>query len=156
LPVSLSSVSIVAQSAVLPVSARISEVTGTYCKQVFWPALGAAMLSALAACKSGGQAATADTATPAPAPATASSATVTWVAPNQNADGSALTNLAGFHVYYGTDANVLAGLQDVRQASASSAVVANLKSGTYFFAVSAYTANGTESELSEVVSKQIG
>lgn len=89
-------------------------------------------------------------------PPTINSATVTWVAPSLNADGSVLTNLAGFHVYYGPDANVLSSLQDVPQPGASSAVIANLKSGTYFFAVSAYTSDGTESELSVVVSKQVG
>jgi hypothetical protein len=137
---------------------RISEVTHSFCKQNLQLAFGAVLLCALAACNStvtgsGGAAGASGTDSITALPT--GSATVTWIAPSQNADGSPLTNLAGFHVYYGSDANVLSTLQDVPQPGISSTVVANLKSGTYFFAVSAYTADGAESELSAVVSKQI-
>ncbi len=118
-------------------------------------ALGLALLCAIAACNSAASS-SAGNGTGTTTPPTIATATVTWVAPSRNADGSVLTNLAGFHVYYGPDANVLSTLKDVPQSSASSAQIANLKSGTYYFAVSAYTSDGTESELSVVVSKQVG
>src|SRR5271167_1095091 len=35
------------------------------------------------------------------------SATLIWSAPTENTDGTPLTNLAGFHVYYGTSASAL-------------------------------------------------
>lgn len=80
---------------------------------------------------------------------------MTWIAPHTNADGTALTNLVGFHVYYGADANVLASLLDVQGANASSAEFTKLAPGTYYFAVTAYSADGAESELSTVVSKNV-
>ena len=138
-------------------------MVSTFFKSASQLAFGTAVLCALAACNSAGSGSTGastgtgtGTGTGSTTPATIGSATVTWVAPSQNADGSPLTNLAGFHVYYGSDANVLSALQDVPHSGVSSTVVANLKTGTYFFAVSAYTADGAESELSTVVSKQIG
>lgn len=118
-------------------------------------ALGLALLCAIAACNSAASG-SAGNGTGTTTPPAIDTATVTWIAPSRNADGSALTNLAGFHVYYGPDANVLSTLQDVPQPGASSTVIANLKAGTYYFAVSAYTSDGTESELSVVVSKQVG
>jgi hypothetical protein len=140
-------------------------MTRNACLQFFRLSLGAGVLCALAACGSGGQSANASGPTGGSGSGSGSggggtgvtgSATVTWVAPTQNADGSALTNLAGFHVYYGADANTLSTMQDVPQSDAASVVVANLNSGTYYFAVSAYTTDGTESELSAAVSKIIG
>src|SRR5690348_9234476 len=40
------------------------------------------------------------------APVTATAA-LSWVAPTQNSDGSQLTNLAGYNIYYGTDPSAL-------------------------------------------------
>src|ERR1700686_4746433 len=45
---------------------------------------------------------------PAPAPTpTVGAAALSWTAPDQNTDGSTLTNLAGYRIYYGTSANTL-------------------------------------------------
>ena len=132
-------------------------MTNAFFRSVTQLAFGIAVLCTLAACNSAASGSPGTgTGTGTTTPPTTGAATVTWVAPSLNADGSVLTNLAGFHVYYGPDANVLSTLKDVPQSSASSAVIANLNSGTYFFAVSAYTSDGTESELSVVVSKRVG
>lgn len=87
---------------------------------------------------------------------TAGSATVSWVAPTQNTDGSPLSNLAGYHVYYGTSATNLSQMQAVSGAGATSAVVGNLTSATtWYFGVKAYTNTGVESVMSSVTSKAI-
>ena len=95
-------------------------------------------------------------AAPASGGATSGSATVSWVAPTQNTDGSPLSNLAGFHVYYGTSSTNLTQMQPVSSAGASSAVVGNLTSGgTWYFGVKAYTNTGLESDMSSISSKAI-
>jgi hypothetical protein len=86
---------------------------------------------------------------------TTGSATVTWQPPTQNSDGSALTNLAGFQVDYGTAANALNKTLKVANPAQSSSTVTNLTSGTWYFAVQAYTNSGLQSAVSSVVTKTI-
>ena len=83
------------------------------------------------------------------------SATLSWVTPTQNTDGTPLTNLAGFRVAYGTTASNLTQLIEVANPGLTSYVVSNLGSGTWYFAVRAYTSVGAESSLSNVASKTI-
>lgn len=93
---------------------------------------------------------------PAPAPAAVTgSATLTWSAPSQNTDGSAVTDLAGFRVYHGTAANALNDVVELQGAGSSSYTYGQLGSGTHYFAVSAFTTGGAESALSAVGSKTI-
>lgn len=93
--------------------------------------------------------------TAAPA-AQSGSATLSWSAPTQNIDGSALTNLAGFVIAYGPSAGSLTQSVTVSNPSVSTYVIDSLPAGTYYFAVKAYTSNGAESTMSTVVSKVIG
>ncbi len=83
------------------------------------------------------------------------SATVLWTPPTQNLDGTALTNLAGFHIYYGTSANTLTQMVNIGNPATTTYTLANLHQGTWYFALAAYTADQVESDLSEVVSKSI-
>jgi hypothetical protein len=85
----------------------------------------------------------------------AGTATVLWMPPTQNQDGTPLTNLAGFHIYYGNDPSTLAQMTVVTNPTLSSYQLANLAAGTWYFAVAAYTSDGVESALSDVVSKTI-
>lgn len=87
--------------------------------------------------------------------ATAGTATVTWTAPVTNTDGSALTDLAGYHVHYGTSPSALSTVIDVGSPGTTSYTVGSLSSGTWYFAVSAYTTSGLESALSTTGSKSI-
>ncbi len=82
-------------------------------------------------------------------------ASVTWQAPTLRQDGSALTNLAGYRVYYGTSANSLTNSIAVNDAGANNYQVTSLAAGTYYFAVSAIDSDGTESPLSLTASKTI-
>lgn len=83
------------------------------------------------------------------------SATVFWDAPSVNADGSALTDLAGFRVYYGAASGVYTEAIDVDDAAATSLLIENLTPGSYFFAVRAVDLDGNESELSSEVGKVV-
>lgn len=88
-------------------------------------------------------------------PASAGSATVSWAAPTTNTNGTALTDLAGFHIHYGTSSTSLMQEADVANPAAVSYAVSGLATGTWYFAVSAYTNSGLESGLSMVGSKTI-
>jgi hypothetical protein len=91
----------------------------------------------------------------ATAPTSKGSATLAWTAPTSNSDGSALTNLAGYHIYYGSSAGSLSNMVNVTSASTLTYVVGNLGTGTWYFAVAAYTNTGAESGMSNVGSKMI-
>ena len=79
-------------------------------------------------------------------------ATLTWNAPTTNSDGTPLTDLAGYKVYYGTASGNYAQTVDVGNVTTS--VVSNLTDGaTYYFAVTSYDASGGESGYSNEVSK---
>ncbi|HEV7137565.1 MAG TPA: fibronectin type III domain-containing protein [Steroidobacteraceae bacterium] len=95
------------------------------------------------------------TSTPGPVVKAAKSVEVSWSAPTANTDGSALTNLAGYRVYYGTAPNTLNQSLDVPSAGATDFVIQGLKTGLWYFAVVAYTNTGLESTRSSVVSKAI-
>jgi hypothetical protein len=83
------------------------------------------------------------------------SATVNWTPPTSNADGSALTNLAGYRIHYGTASNSLTQTVQVANVGLTSYTLTNLTGGAWYFGVSAYTSGGQESALSNVASKQI-
>lgn len=82
-------------------------------------------------------------------------ASLEWVAPTQNTDGSTLTNLAGFRIVYGTSATQLTQVIQVANAGMGSYVVDNLAPGTYYFAVRAYTSKGAESADSNVIARVV-
>lgn len=85
---------------------------------------------------------------PSPAPETSQGASVTlqWEAPTVDADGSVLTDLAGYKVYYGKSS---AGyMQSVDTGSFTRAVIGGLSPGTWCFSVTAYDNAGNESDFS--------
>ena len=82
-------------------------------------------------------------------------ATITWTPPLYNVDGSALTNLAGYRIYYGTATNSLNQSVQVANVGAASYTVSNLTSGTWYFGVTAYSTSGLESALSNLASKTV-
>jgi hypothetical protein len=91
----------------------------------------------------------------APAATTATgSATLSWTAPTENTDGTPITNLAGYHIYYGASASAMTSTITVSDAE-TSYVVTGLAPGTYYFAVVAYNSAGMDSPESNVGSKTI-
>jgi len=82
-------------------------------------------------------------------------ATLNWFVPTENTNGTSLTDLAGVFIYYGPSASDLTQVIQVSSPSETSYTISNLAAGTWYFAASAYTTEGTESTLSSVVSKSI-
>src|SRR5450631_4411435 len=56
-------------------------------------------------------------------------------APTENADGSPITDLAGYRIYYGTNAADLTSKVDVSGAHSTTYVIKGLNSARYYFAV---------------------
>jgi hypothetical protein len=82
-------------------------------------------------------------------------ATLDWSTPTENTNGSALTNLAGFHIYYGTSATHLNQTVRIANPGLTTYVISNLPSGTWYFSVNDYTSLGVESAISNVASLTI-
>jgi len=83
------------------------------------------------------------------------SATLDWTPPTENSDGSVLTNLAGYTVYYGTAPDKLTQSVKLTNPGLTAYTVSNLSSGTWYFSVSSYSASGVESTRTGVVSTKI-
>lgn len=89
----------------------------------------------------------------APVP-TKGKATLSWVLPTKNKDGTDVTNLVGVRISYGTAANAMTETIDLTN-PVTSYVIDNLPPATYFFAVRVYKADNVQSELSSTVSKYV-
>jgi hypothetical protein len=84
------------------------------------------------------------------------SALISWTPPTTATDGSTLgSNLAGYEIFYGTSMRDLNEMVNVTNVGLTSYTISGLTSGTWYFVVTAYTADGTESEPSNVVTKTI-
>jgi len=81
--------------------------------------------------------------------------TLSWQAPTSNADGTTLVDLKGYKVHYGPTSKTYSDTIQVTNPGITTYVVDNLKSGKYYFAVTAYNAAGQESSLSSEVSTQV-
>jgi len=91
---------------------------------------------------------------PASAAAT-SSATLSWDAPTENTNGTAVTDLAGYYIIYGTSPDAMTQKITVPSPATKDYEITNLAPGTYYFEVVAYTASGAESAPSAVASMTI-
>lgn len=83
------------------------------------------------------------------------SATLSWLAPTQNTDGSAVTGLAGYNLYYGTSPGNYTDLIRLNNPSISTYVVEDLELDTYYFVVTAYNTAGGESAYSNMATKVV-
>ncbi|MBI5548773.1 MAG: fibronectin type III domain-containing protein [Deltaproteobacteria bacterium] len=86
---------------------------------------------------------------------TLGSAVLSWDAPTTFTDGSALTDLSGYRVYYGTAPGSSSATVNVSSPTVTY-TISNLPGGaTYYFSVTALSASGGESAHSAEVSKTI-
>ncbi len=84
--------------------------------------------------------------------ALAGNVTLTWDPPTTNEDGTTLTDLAGYNVYFGTSSGVYTDSVNVGDVITYELI--DLTDGfTYYFAVTAYDISGNESTYSEEVYK---
>jgi hypothetical protein len=86
---------------------------------------------------------------------TTGSATLSWVPPTQNTNGSALTNFAGIILYYGTTPASLTQSVQLASSNQTSYTIGNLAAGTWYFGGMAYTNTGMKSAMSPVVSMSV-
>jgi hypothetical protein len=90
-----------------------------------------------------------------PASSSNSSITFSWVPPTENSNGSALTNLAGYKIHYGTASQDYTQVVAVNNPSLSRYVLDSLPNGIFYFAISAYNSAGVESTLSGEISATV-
>ncbi|HET9865323.1 MAG TPA: putative Ig domain-containing protein [Steroidobacteraceae bacterium] len=83
------------------------------------------------------------------------SATLTWDAPTTNSDGSTLTDLAGYRVNYGRSSTQLDQTVQISNPGLTTYTIDDLASGTWYFAIRAYSDSGNVSEASNIASKTI-
>lgn len=95
------------------------------------------------------------TASSVPTPPVTGSATLSWTPPTTREDGTSLTGLAGYKVYYGTTPNDLGTTITLQGAGQTGYVISDLGAGTYYFVVTAVDSSGGESSVSNMVSKTI-
>ena len=93
--------------------------------------------------------------TPMAAAGVAGTAALSWSVPAQNTDGTALTDLNGYRIVYGTSPSALSQSVEVAGPSTTSRTITGLAPGTYFFAVAAVNASGVTSEPSNAVAMTV-
>ncbi len=83
--------------------------------------------------------------------AVAGDITVSWVAPAEREDGSAIsmTEIAGYHVYYGDSQGSYAHEVAIDSGSTMSVMLNNLAAGMYYIAVTTVDTDGRESAWSQ-------
>lgn len=81
--------------------------------------------------------------------------TLSWQAPALNLDGSSLTNLAGFRVYWGTTPGTYSNSAQIGSAATRTHTITGLGRGTWYFVVTALNSSGIESPYSNVWSKVV-
>ena len=82
-------------------------------------------------------------------------ATLSWNPPTQNYDGSQLTNLVGYRIYYGTDLNVLGRIVTVDNPGLTRYVIENLRPARWYFTMTSVNSDGVESSRSALISMTI-
>ena len=80
---------------------------------------------------------------------------LTWSAPTRNSDGSLLTNISGYRVYYGQSSGSYSRTLSLPSPSLNSVVIESLATGKWYFAIRTLTSDGQESKLSTQVSKYV-
>jgi hypothetical protein len=83
------------------------------------------------------------------------SAPLSWMPPTTNTDGTPLTNLAGFRIYWGTVQGQFPNSVTLPNPGLTSYVVEQLTPGTWYFAIASLTTGGAESTRSAPASKTI-
>jgi len=80
---------------------------------------------------------------------------VSWLPPTENEDGTALRDLAGYRIRWGSADGGLGGSLTIDNPGLSAVVIGNLAPGTYEFTMTAYNAKGVESYPSKAARKVV-
>lgn len=76
------------------------------------------------------------------------STTLEWQAPTENTDGTPLTDLSGYRIYYGTDSNQLSNVIELENPGLTTYVVDQLSASVWYFSMTALNSRGLESDPS--------
>lgn len=85
----------------------------------------------------------------------AGTATLSWEPPTENADGTPLTDLAGYRIYYGRNQANLTQVVVVNNPGLTRYVIENLTPARWHFEMTSVNADGAESQRTEATSKTI-
>ena len=83
------------------------------------------------------------------------SVTLDWIAPTENVDGTTLTDLAGYVIYFGTRSGVYDQSVSIENPSVTTYVVEGLTPNNYYFAATARNSQGEESRYSGEYFEQV-
>ncbi|HEY8518648.1 MAG TPA: putative Ig domain-containing protein [Gammaproteobacteria bacterium] len=83
------------------------------------------------------------------------SAVLSWIPPTENTDGSPLTDLAGYKLYWGTSPGEYPNSISIDNPGVTTYVVENLAPATYYFVATALNSEGAESEPSNMATSTI-
>lgn len=78
-------------------------------------------------------------------------ALVSWTPPTQNSDGSTLTDLAGYRIYYGNSPGSYQDSITINTIAISSFLVENLVVADWYLSMTAFNSSGIESSYSAEV-----
>lgn len=82
------------------------------------------------------------------------SANLSWTPPTQNTDGSPLTDLVGYELYYASSSGAVPAAMPI-DIPLGSAFTINLPPGTWYFGLKAENAQGETSAMSNIASKVV-
>jgi len=83
------------------------------------------------------------------------SVTLSWSPPTENTDGTTLTDLAGYRIYWGTTSGSYPNSVTIDNPGLTTYVVENLTPGTYEFVATSYNTSGVESDYSAPATKTV-
>jgi hypothetical protein len=86
---------------------------------------------------------------------TEGTATLSWAAPTTNTNGTPVTPLKGYTIYYGTSEGSMSHSLVVSGGSSTSAEISGLTAGLWYFAVAADAQDGAQSAKSSIGSLEI-
>jgi hypothetical protein len=127
-----------------------------------WACCCVLVICALSGCDGSGQdgssqqaSSSADNAALPSSSSSAGAVTLSWLPPTTNTNGTTLSDLAGYRIYYGQSPTAMTEVIDISNAGLTAYMVENLSAGTWYFAIKAVTTTGIESSLSNVASTTI-
>jgi len=83
------------------------------------------------------------------------SVSLSWNPPTTNINGTPLTDLAGYKIYYGTSPSSLNQSVQITNPGIVSYVIDNLSPATWYFSLVSYNSANIESPFSQIVSGEI-
>ena len=89
-------------------------------------------------------------------PLAAGAATLSWNPPSENADGTPLTDLTGYRIYYGRNPDNLSQVVVLNNPGLTRYVIENLTPARWHFEMTSVNAEGVESQRSATATKTIG